>query len=179
MPHSIRHTLVLACAAVVCSAAQAQSSSVARIGAAAPRPAPPAIGATAAPSPALPSPTGLQSRFPAGLTAATLGTPGADVPPAPVAGGGGGVVPPPADSGTAVATNVMGAGAAQPLEVGPGGYSAVDVARAFLGADRNRDGELSRAEARQLTLGNFSFEELDRNHDGIVTRWEFDDAMGR
>ena len=61
----------------------------------------------------------------------------------------------------------------------PGPYTAVDVARAFLGADRNRDGELSRAEARQLTLGSASFEELDRNHDGIVTRWEFDDAMGR
>lgn len=180
MTHPVRSPLVLALACVACVAVHAQSSSVAKIASVPPRPAPPAIGTTAAPAPGLPSPTGLQSRFPAGLTAATLAAPGTNVTPPPAPAGGGAVVVPPAtDPGTAVATNVMGAGAAQPLAMGPGPYTAVDVARAFLGADRNRDGELSRAEARQLTLGSASFEELDRNHDGIVTRWEFDDAMGR
>lgn len=166
-----------------------------RIGAVAPVAAP-AAPSTGAPAPGLPSPSGLQSRFPAGLTAATLGTAnrggtgtgtgtgtggGAGSGGGSGTGGGGGSA---GGNGNGdgevdlpVATNVMGAGAPQPPGVGPGPYTVVDAARSFLAADANRDGELSRAEARRLTLGAFVFEELDADHDGIITRWEYDDAM--
>jgi hypothetical protein len=58
-----------------------------------------------------------------------------------------------------------------------GPYTALQIAQSFLGADANRDGELTRAEAQRLTLMPFSFEEMDRNHDGILTRSEYEDAL--
>jgi hypothetical protein len=76
----------------------------------------------------------------------------------------------------APATASMGAmGAMGALGAGP--YSAVQFAQSFLGADLNRDGELTRAEAQRLTIAPYSFEDMDRNHDGIITRFEYDDAV--
>ena len=83
------------------------------------------------------------------------------------------------------ATNVMGAGAAggptlrQSGSLGAGPYSQVDVASAFLGADANGDRELTRAEATRLTLMPYSFEEMDLNRDGILTRMEYEEALRR
>jgi len=148
--------------------------------------APPAARPSGAPAPGLPSPAGLNSRFPAGLTADVLGNPpGTSTGGGATPGGGGGTGGNGSGDGDGdnvsgtPATNVMGAGAPQPSGIGPGPYTAVDVARSFLTADANRDGELSRAEARRLTLGGFAFEELDTDHDGIITRGEYDDAMLR
>lgn len=180
-----------ACAVLLISAgavAQAQSST-GRVRAVPPV-APPPAPATGAPAPGLPSPAGLNPRFPAGLTAETLVPPGTGGGTGGTGGTGGGGRPigggvgngngnGGADGSGTVATNVMGAGAPQPAGIGPGPYTAVDVARSFLFADANRDGELSRAEARRLTLGAFAFEELDADHDGIITRGEYDDAMLR
>jgi hypothetical protein len=59
----------------------------------------------------------------------------------------------------------------------PGPYTALQVAQSFLGADANRDGELTRAEALRLTIAPSSFEEMDRNHDGVLTRFEYEDAV--
>jgi hypothetical protein len=59
----------------------------------------------------------------------------------------------------------------------PGPYTALQIAQSFLGADANRDGELTRAEALRLTIAPSSFEEMDRNHDGILTRSEYEDAV--
>jgi hypothetical protein len=177
----------LAAGLFAAGAVQAQSAA-ARVQSVAPV-APPPARSTGAPAFGLPSPSGLNSRFPAGLTAATLAAPGgaadasgSNIPSGRVVGRIGGVADGSggADAGLAgaVATNVLGAaGALQPPELGPGPYTIVDVARSFLLADANRDGELSRAEAQRLTLGNFSFEALDRNHDGVITRWEYEDAM--
>jgi hypothetical protein len=87
------------------------------------------------------------------------------------------------------ATTVMGAagggglarGPAQTVAGGGGGaangFSAVDIARSFINADGNRDGELSRSEARRLTLAMQSFEEMDRNYDGVITRGEYEDGL--
>jgi hypothetical protein len=77
---------------------------------------------------------------------------------------------------------VMGAGAtvrgpAQTTAGGAGGFSATDVARSFYFADANHDGELSRAEAGRLSLRSLTFEEMDRNFDGIISRFEYDDSM--
>jgi hypothetical protein len=61
--------------------------------------------------------------------------------------------------------------------MGAGPYTALQAAQSFIGADANRDGELTRAEAQRLTIMPSTFEEMDRNHDGILTRSEYEDAL--
>lgn len=83
------------------------------------------------------------------------------------------------------ATTTMGAGGggglargpAQTVPSGGAGFSAVDIARSFINADSNRDGQLTRSEARRLTLVMQSFEEMDRNYDGVITRSEYEDGL--
>jgi EF hand domain-containing protein len=58
-----------------------------------------------------------------------------------------------------------------------GPYTALQIAQSFLGADANRDGELTRAEAQRLSIMPSSFEEMDRNHDGILSRFEYEDGV--
>lgn len=60
---------------------------------------------------------------------------------------------------------------------GGAGVNAVDAARSFIMADVNHDGELSRAEARRLPIQLQTFEEMDRNFDGIISRFEYDDSL--
>ena len=143
-----------------------------------------------------PNPAGLRSTFPAGVNsgsgAAQSGdpvarrsspvAPGTAVPP--VVNGGGPRVPTelfPADSSVvAPNTSVVGAGpVAGPSQglSGAGGFSAVDTARSFYFADANHDGELTRAEARRLSIVSQSFEESDRNFDGILSRFEYEDSL--
>lgn len=82
-------------------------------------------------------------------------------------------------------TTVLGAGAAGAMTRGPSqsaalgssGLNPVEVARNFIDADANRDGELTRSEASRLGFASMSFEDMDRNFDGIITRGEYDDAM--
>ena len=88
------------------------------------------------------------------------------------------------DNGVVIgpSTAVMGAGAtvagpSQYTNAGAGGYSATDIARSFFFADSNHDGELSRAEARRLSIATMSFEEMDRNFDGVISRFEYDDSV--
>jgi hypothetical protein len=130
----------------------------------------------------IPNPAGLTSRFPAGLPppSSSTGTAPAtadNTTPAPVTAGGRPVTP----DGAPPQTAVMGYGGAPagplPYGVGSGPYTALQVAQSFLAADSNRDGELTRAEAQRLTLMPYAFEEMDRNHDGILTRFEYEDAM--
>jgi hypothetical protein len=115
----------------------------------------PADSAFTANGPALPSDvnTGLP-QFNAGSATTVMG-----------AAGGGGLARGPAQT-------VAGGGAG-----GGAGFSAVDIARSFINADGNRDGELSRSEARRLTLAMQSFEEMDRNYDGVITRAEYEDGL--
>jgi hypothetical protein len=88
-------------------------------------------------------------------------------------------------AGAYPATNVMGAGAAggptlrQGGSLGAGPYTAVEVASSFVTADANGDRELTRAEATRLALMPYSFEEMDLNHDGVVTRFEYEEALRR
>jgi hypothetical protein len=98
-------------------------------------------------------------------------------------GGGGGVVLPP-DSGVVPNTTVLGAGAsvAGPgqypgASTGAGGFAAVDQARSFFFADANHDNELTRAESRRLGIATMSFEEMDRNYDGVISRFEYEDSL--
>jgi len=141
-----------------------------------PKPATPtAVGSVGATSPAPigPSASGLRSRFPAGLP--TPIPAGSETTNTVVEGVVVDAVP---------ATQVMGAAGAgyarsapQYVPGGSGIYSAVDVARSFLQADANRDGELSRAESTRLALMPVSFEEMDRDHNNILTRSEYEDAL--
>jgi len=71
----------------------------------------------------------------------------------------------------------MARGPAQTVGRGSGGFSAVDVARSFLGADVNGDGEISRAESVRLSIMLSTFEEMDRNYDGVISRFEYEDGL--
>jgi hypothetical protein len=137
------------------------------------------------PSP-LPNPAGLSSGFPAGLPSplpSPAGLTSATVPnlasPGTPAGN------PPVDAGAGrPQTSTMGGGAAggvapapQSGRTGTSSYTALQLAQSFLGADANRDGELTRGEAQRLTVMPYSFEEMDRNHDGILTRFEYEDGV--
>jgi hypothetical protein len=181
----LRTALRLGCAVVALAGPTlSQGETASRSVRAVPQPAAPAMvpgapgpGAPSAaglPSP-IPDPAGLTSRFPAGLPA-----PGTSGSASPI------------DVGVLPQTNVVGAagygggsaaaygGVATPrpvATVGPGPYTALQVAQSFLAADGNRDGELTRLEAQRLTILPSSFEEMDRNHDGILTRFEYEDAM--
>ena len=168
-----------------------------------------------------PRPTGLSSRFPAGISSgsgaavstdplaasttpipragssvasttlipaelppvdspATL-VPGTLVPGVPtIVTPGPGVITAPAAT-AAVATNVMGAGATVrgPGQTvgGAGGFSATDRSRSWFFADANQDGDLTRAEFNRLSIMTMTFEEMDRNYDGVITRFEYDDSL--
>jgi hypothetical protein len=56
-------------------------------------------------------------------------------------------------------------------------HTALEIARSFIGADANRDGELTRGEAQRLSILPYSFEEMDRNHDGVLTRSEYEESV--
>jgi hypothetical protein len=68
-----------------------------------------------------------------------------------------------------IRANVMG---------GPGArrFSAAELAKSFIEADVNRDGELTREEARRLAIRPYSFEEMDVNRDGVISRFEYEEA---
>jgi hypothetical protein len=146
-------------------------------------PGPGAPNPAGLPSP-FPNPAGLTSRFPAGLPAPSTGFAGSTSPTDTTVGGPGTTTtqPPAADAANLPqATFVMGAGGApsgpQYARSGPGPYTALQVAQSFLAADSNLDGELTRAEAQRLTIMPYSFEEMDRNRDGILSRFEYEDGV--
>lgn len=59
----------------------------------------------------------------------------------------------------------------------PTGWTAQQIAAAFLAADTNRDGNLTRAEAQTITAVRLNFEELDLNKDGALSRSEFENGV--
>jgi hypothetical protein len=69
-----------------------------------------------------------------------------------------------------------GAATARSVPAGPGPNTALQLAQSFLAADSNQDGDLTRAEAQRLTIMPASFDEMDRNRDGVVSRSEYDDS---
>lgn len=126
----------------------------------------------------VPRPAGLTGQFPAGLPSPSpfpagvppLGGPTATstVTPAPALDTGG-VAPAPVAMGVAAAGAGRTVGAGRP-------YTPIELARSFLLADTNRDGELSRAEAQGLLIMPMGFDEMDSNHDGVISRFEYEDA---
>jgi hypothetical protein len=191
----VRLLAVGLCAAAAASAVQAQT----RRGVA---PAPnvqPSAAARAAL--AAPKPAGLRPIFPAGISSGSgardssspIASSAAPVPASSVGAGGttnvvggGGLVIPPTVSGdtaaAAAATQVLGAGPTVPgpsqytTDSGAGGFNATDLARSYYFADANHDGDLTRAEASRLSIAPLSFEQMDRNFDGVISRFEYEDA---
>lgn len=147
---------------------------------AAPTSVTPGTAGSGTPSPAglaspVPGATVSSSRFPAGLpspTAPNLASPGTPAGSPPVDAE---IVPQTAVMGAVAYGGVPGARAAPGAGGGP--FTALQVAQSFLGADANRDGELTRAEAQRLSIMPYSFEEMDRDHDGILTRFEYEDGV--
>lgn len=185
MPKISRLAAATVCAMAAASAAYAQKvQSV-------PSPAAPSAAARSAQS--APNPAGLRSTFPAGVTSGSGGA----VSPNPIAqsatvipaNGNGGTAGPgldntPPSSGTDNGnpnTSVLGAGGnvrgPGQMAGGAGGFSATDTARSFFFADANKDGELTRAEAARLSISTMTFEEMDRNFDGVITRFEYADSV--
>lgn len=132
-----------------------------------------------------PSPSGLQSRFPSGLPAPT--PPVVSTTPAQAAAAAATAAESAAADAAATSTganDTRAAGAAPAPTPGravalanPGPYSAVDIAASFLRADLNHDGELTRAEYDRLSIAPWNFDDADRNHDGVVTRFEYQDSL--
>jgi len=183
-----RQLIAIGCACFAALAATSADAQLRRIA--------PAAQATRQATPAgvaafgMPSPSGLASPNPAQLTppgqaslsppggvnVASPGTaPGSPETDAGIAqpfspGGGAGVFI--VQGGGSIATNAMGAGAAP-----RGPLTPMDLARAFYDADYNHDGELTRAEAQRLTILPVPFDDLDRNRDGVLSRFEYEDAF--
>lgn len=187
------HAFVRLFAAGLCAAAACAAQSQVRSVKPAANPIPD-IGTQA--GRAAPDPAGLQPRFPAGINSGSgarvstdpIARDAAPAPPSSVGqnnggtvGGGGGVVVRP-ELPPAPNTTVLGAGSSVPgpgerLEGGAGGFSAVDQARSFFFADADHDGELTRAEASRLSIMTLSFEQMDRNFDQLISRFEYEDSL--
>jgi hypothetical protein len=65
----------------------------------------------------------------------------------------------------------------QPLP--PKFWTAAQIRQAFDFADSDGNGELTRAEAQHLTIMPHSFEEMDENKDGVVSRSEYEGMFRR
>ncbi len=147
-----------------------------------PVPPAPATPATPAP-PGLPSPMPYPGGTPSGVLAPPAGSPlpGTGLPsPGPV-------TPPMRGSAAGIEDDTrgapMGAGAGSAVSPTAPGLPPTPqaLAASFLTADANRDGTLTRAEAQQLTVmpPGLSFEDLDRDKDGRLSRSEYEGCLGR
>ncbi|MBC7379719.1 MAG: EF-hand domain-containing protein [Burkholderiaceae bacterium] len=56
-------------------------------------------------------------------------------------------------------------------------WTAQQIDAAFIRADKNRDGGLSRAEVLAYTDVRLNFEDLDANKDGVLSRAEFEKGI--
>ncbi len=72
---------------------------------------------------------------------------------------------------------VPAAPTAQPLP--PHRWTAQQIREAFELADSDTNGELTRAEIQRVAILPRSFEDMDQNKDGVVTRAEYEAAFVR
>lgn len=65
----------------------------------------------------------------------------------------------------------------QPLP--PHRWTVQQAREAFESADADANGELTRAEAQRVVAMPRTFEDMDRNKDGVVARAEYEAAFAR
>lgn len=139
--------------------------------------------------PSAASPTGAPGFIPApGVVGAPTNTgggvavPGQPVLPDGLAFPGGGSAFPGGSAGNPTALLGAGPGPGVPafpqsVPSGAGPYTPVEVARSFITADANRDGELTQGEWWRLAIRPGTFEGMDRDYDGRISRSEYDDGL--
>jgi hypothetical protein len=84
---------------------------------------------------------------------------------------------PAAPVGSGYQTVLPGAPVARALPASQ--WTSVQIRQSFELADSNSNGELTRAEAQQLSIMPHSFEDMDENKDGVITRAEYENAFSR
>jgi len=81
-------------------------------------------------------------------------------------------------SGFAGVTNGVPSVAPSRLQtMGGGPLTTLQVAQLFAQADADSDGLLTRAEALHLPMVTKSFDDMDTNRDGVVSRSEYDASL--
>ena len=83
--------------------------------------------------------------------------------------------PPPASAASLPVVPV--APATQPLPANR--WNTEQIRQAFEFADADADGQLSRQEAQRLAIVPRSFEDMDQNKDGVISRAEFEASFPR
>ena len=61
----------------------------------------------------------------------------------------------------------------------PSRWTPAQIRQSFEFADSDANGELTRAEAQHLTIMPRSFEEIDENKDGVISRAEYEALFAR
>src|SRR4051812_18333555 len=67
----------------------------------------------------------------------------------------------------------------RPAPIPASRWTPQQIRQAFDAADANSNGELTRAESQQLSILPRSFEDMDENKDGTVSRGEYENAFNR
>jgi hypothetical protein len=67
----------------------------------------------------------------------------------------------------------------RPAPVPASRWTPQQIRQAFDAADADSNGALTRAESQQLSILPRSFEDMDENKDGIVSRSEYENAFNR
>jgi Ca2+-binding EF-hand superfamily protein len=67
----------------------------------------------------------------------------------------------------------------RPATIPASRWTAQQIRQAFDAADADSNGVLTRAEAQQLTILPRTFEDMDENKDGVVSRSEYESAFNR
>src|SRR5947209_16094391 len=67
----------------------------------------------------------------------------------------------------------------KPAPIPASRWTPQQIRQAFDAADADSNGVLTRAEAQQLTILPRSFEDMDENKDGVVSRGEYESAFSR
>jgi hypothetical protein len=67
----------------------------------------------------------------------------------------------------------------KPAPIPANRWTPLQIRQSFDAADADSNGELTRTESQQLSILPRSFEDMDQNKDGVVSRSEYESAFNR